>query len=375
MRTAILLLVLACAAALGPGTPAMADDDVEFTVSVWKVHRQEAELWVPPGRNLLISTVQAEGPAGARVAVTIDFSGLDRARVSKWLVTREASDQLATDCRLVGDSVRCEWTITAEDHTQFSVNLQLAGGVTLGPAGRISVRGERLDMPDSRPGNNTAIIETDVRGDGNATVAVNAQDAAGSVGDTVTVPVTVVNRGPNTFRKLVLSHPSGGGGTDFKGGAGCVTTPVPQCVVGWVAPGATKTFNLKFHIRRCFQPMPSDPEFGASTRGSIALSHDLFEFVEGGRHPWFEIKINGCSRPGAIAGGLTPTVAPASESPAAATGSPPGVAVAVAPDATIPPQAQLSSRRSPLATSSAGVLVFLAVVIGLLRLHRRRNGA
>ena len=314
----------------------------------------------------------ASGPIGARVGVTIDLSGLDESRVTG---SMSQMGELPQGCTQNGAIVRCTWDLTEWTLRGLSsVYVAAKPGVALGPAGSIRITGERLDLPDADTSNNSTEILVDVRGPGNSTFTVKTDDARGSVGDTVTVAVTFVNKGPNSLRDMVINRPSAGGGRDFKGGTGCVLSPAPRCEAGPIAPGATKVMQLKFFIRRCFRPVPEDPDYGASVLGEIPLAYDYGDKLEAA-DLLFELKVNGCvsTVPGTSAGSPS---APAEPSEIASPVQSAQMAVAVVPPSPSDnPQTQPVSNTVWLASRTATGLFLTGIAIVLCwRWRRRREG-
>lgn len=351
--------------------PASAAEDIEFWV--WRVGHHTTSL-DPVAGQTFGANFGAQGPLGARVAVTIDLSNLDSNRVTGF-VDRGGGD---AGCVTTGTRIRCEWTIDSFNVRSFAdISVRVVPGAALGPAGKFKLSGERLDEPDASTANNTSEAAVDVRGPGDSNFSVRVDDARGSIGETVTVPVTIANAGPNTLREVTLNHPTAGGGRDFKGGNGCVTSPVPLCAVDPVPPGATKVVNLRFYIRRCFQPVPGDPDYGASTLGDIGLRWNYSNHLTSA-DAVFELKVNGCAA--AVPG---PGVGPGQQPPASAAPSPsiditsnPGVVesgAAFAADPAPPAATRPVSRTAVLASRTASVVLGLMIIVVLVRRRRQRR--
>jgi hypothetical protein len=341
-------------------------DDMAFWVE--NPGQRSSMLAAREGPDWAIGT-GAVGPPDAPVAITADFSELDSSRITGFLN--------GLNCVQTGQTWRCVGRPSQSIDTSIgAVHLHVVPGAAGGPAGFVTLTGERLDAPDPDPSNNTMRIDADIHVPGYSDYTYQVDDAEGSVGDTVSVAATIFNRGPNTIQDVYLAHPTGGGGIDFAGGDDCVTTPAPRCDFGNVPPGTSKTIHMRFHVRRCFRPIPGDPEYGASTLGSAGLR---FNYGDAQRRPLketFTITVKGCP---------TTIPAPAVASPTYSTPAPsltpstPTTPPMESPSGTDPPTDASEPKAAELGLPlvswlGSGLFLGLAGVLGVTRLHRRRTG-
>lgn len=332
-----------------PGTAAIASTDVS-SFSGWPdKHTALVEPKVGAGQG---ATVGARGPAGARVLLTIDMSTMDTARVA-----------IDPPCPLSGQVIRCDLTLDGYGSAQVYLRFQVIGG-TAGPAGYLTVRAEPVGDTDPDTSNNASRLDVDVVIDAVGSFTVRAADVEGAVGDTVTVPVVFANKGPNTMRGVTISHPAGGSGTDFAGGDGCVLAPAPQCEVGRIPPGASKTVNLRFHIRRC-------SEYSQPSTGGIPVSVStwMFRMDERGSDTAFQIRVRDCARDFSSRTPPGPSASPsATQSPQQPPG---GLQLSSGPQR---PDTARTDVAKPLSNGLAALLLTVAGLVAFVRLRRRRNG-
>jgi hypothetical protein len=357
--------VLVALSALAGAPPAHARDGVDIKAFAGSPGSRVgwAEPLVERGGGALVGAI---GPIRTRVKTVIDLSHVDTSRVEVTIA--------APECHRDGDILQCEAEINGFYNPGYmssvSLSFKAVGGRT-GPAGYVAAHSEPLDSPDPNMSDNDSRLEIDVRTDKQSHYGIRVSDVRGSVGDTVTVPVAITNNGPNTIKDAVISHPVGGGGKDFVGGDGCTLTPVPECRLARVPPFATRTFKIKFHIRRCYRPVPGDPEYGTPVDGGIPIDISWIYIRDLPTDLTFRISVNGCHQ------------APAETVPAAATAGPepsPSPESSASPPptpstrATPPPDPVDSGLPEPLFQAAGGALLLGALVLTVTRLHRRRNG-
>ncbi|WP_203909257.1 hypothetical protein [Rhizocola hellebori] len=317
--------ILAVFSSLVLATPAMADP---VDTEIWLLGNRSARSGVY--RVFLPATYFSAGlnfsaPVAVPVVIKVDISKLQ-------------SDRVAAEfpgCQLEGQIATCAVQVNTPGQTnQFIYQLKPVGSPSPGPAGSFTAT-IASENEDPVPGNNTLRVDVDLNTSVAAHYTVGVDDVSGAVGDTVAVPVRFSNKGPNTLFDVVISRPDGGGGKDFVGGDGCVMSPIPQCKVPQVAPGATVVVNVKFRIRRCFQPVASDPDYPASVDGNMPV----YGSTQGHATPVldqpsdtrFKITVAGCRQ----------------SEPRAPVVAQPGATPAAAPTESASPQPSSSSTPSP----------------------------
>ncbi len=365
MRSIIGSVALAALGVLAAAHPARAQTAVDV-----KAFAEDAGIrtaWAEPTPDrILYFQIGATGPWGTRVLITVDLSNVDSSRV-------EVANN-GKDCRRDGDILRCDTATTRNNPVaaKATVFLYITALVAKGgPAGYVTAHVEPVDVPDVTPSDNDSRLDIDIRTNQQTRYGVKVADAQGSVGATVTVPVTVTNGGPDTLRDLRLINPYGGGGIDFTGGDGCSVFPQRVCRLPRIPPDTTKTVNLTFHIRRCYRPVRGDPDYGAPVGGHIAAHspHPVFR-QDLPSDVYFRITVRGCEQSAA-----PPSPTPSAPPPTAEASSPPVYFPAVAQSEAPLADTVKAGRYLPAWQATGGGLLVAALVLAAIRLRRRRTGA
>jgi hypothetical protein len=174
------------------------------------------------------------------------------------------------ECRkLSGSRVRCERVVGRAGESgpfleaYFTLSLTARPGATPGPAGRVRVTGEQVDGVDPNPSNNVATFTVDIATGQGSSVRFDVGDLTGAVGQTVTVPITVTNQGPDSVQWAGAAYHGRIAGLDFVTMDGCATGHSQQPPPGycgareWLPPGVSHRLGMVFTITAC--PDPGDP--------------------------------------------------------------------------------------------------------------------
>jgi len=365
------MLVVLCATGLtGAVMPdrAWASTDVESFVGSRGTHLGQSEPRI--GYGLTGVTLGVAGPEGAAVRLIVGLSTLDRQRVD---VSVHSTFPEGLPCQRSGEQIQCEFNLSSYP-AHVTVVYTASAGVAAGPAGYLSVRAEPVADNDPDQSNNNSRVDVDLRTGGQSHFGIKASDATGSLGSTVTVAVTITNGGPDTIRDIVLINPTGGGGKDFAGGDGCSTGSIPQCPVPRIPPGTSKTVNLRFRIRRCFQPVPGDPEYGAPLDGGVPFqAPHLLQTLPS--DTVFRITVRGCAQAftaqsPAHSPGPSPTATPEPSPPSSLVFD---TATAAPTEPPSPDLVTTGAKRTTFYTVSAVLLIAALALAGTRLLRRRKN--
>jgi hypothetical protein len=177
--------------------------------------------------------------------VKVDLSGLDR-RVS---VKPIGGGCEATDAQ----HFRCVAGRTGDDETTtIGFTVGAPADMPAGPAGTLSVWVDG-GATDPNPANNTARSTLDITNKAGSRVELNTKTVTAKIGQTVTVPVTGRNRGPNAIWALAVGNVDiPAGDLIFTGYTGCAGAWTDNyCASGYVRAGGSTTIGLKLKIKRC----------------------------------------------------------------------------------------------------------------------------
>jgi hypothetical protein len=186
------------------------------------------------------------------VRVTFDFAEVSsRIRV---VGTNPSHGETCTE--LTSTRYRCERVWNGRGGAAFFGGVLVAprSGAPPGPAGRVQIDVELVDGIDPNPGNNSYRMTLDVA-TGSTTVRVDVGEVTGQIGETVSLPVTMRNRGPDTVEWMGIAQPPLHGGLELVGLDGCVAG-VPEtgslCTgPQWMRGGTTHTVDMRVKIHRC----------------------------------------------------------------------------------------------------------------------------
>lgn len=190
------------------------------TADLGFVDRWHSATYLPTDVDLqLYAGVAAKGllAPGDQIEITIDRSGPD---------SRVRLEMLAQNsCAQEGSITRCVLTMDSwADSFSVVPYITAVAGTAPGPAGKLVARIRPLgSVSDPNLANNVMTTNVHVDNGQGADVDVSSPAVRGNVGEVVTVPVTVLNRGPNSQSWIKL-----GGGTTFSwegmpivGASGC----------------------------------------------------------------------------------------------------------------------------------------------------------
>ncbi len=247
----------------------------------------------------------------------------------------------AETCSGSGDHYECVRETSGRNGVAFFGGVRIAprSGAPPGPARQVRITVEQPEGIDPNPGNNSYRMTLDVA-TGSTNVRVDVGEATGQIGETVSLPVTMRNRGPDTVEWMGIAQPPIHGGLELVGLDGCVAG-VPEtgslCTgPQWMRGGTTHTVDMRVKIHRCHDDPLLMPNIHTSNgiieRGSVGT-----------------INVVGCG--GASGGGVTGSgtgagaATPTSDSdavldpdaePTQAPASPPPATPAAAPADTSP---------------------------------------
>jgi len=169
----------------------------------------------------------------------------------------QASHDLTIDnsngvCTQTGTfTIRCRTDINP--NLLFSV--EAAAGATPGPAGYLTFR---LDPPpglDTNSANDSARLNIDIQASTPTRPTVSSPTITGTIGQVVTVPVTVTNPGPSTLSSIRLVGIQPKPGAQYVASPGCSKggTNSYDCMHSWMLAGTSFVQEVKFRITGCGQ--------------------------------------------------------------------------------------------------------------------------
>ncbi len=332
------------------------------------------ESWVHnPGQNTASVTGTAGLPisstfgvgasyASTRVVVTFDFSAI----AGGTTVTVNWSNEPCEP-----NARRCEFTLPGSRLATVSV---VFSSPALGPVGQARMRVDPADGVDPNPGDNSSTVEVDfISGKATAFAVTMPSVGEGAIGDTITLPATVVNLGSNALGWAHLTPSSPSGGRYLGGGSGCGAT---TCLIKNVLPGQPKTVQLRYKIDSC--PTVSQPAgLSVSRDSSITFDYDASKIH-------FTLRVAGCPSPpgprqlaGSSGGSPGESVITAAVSAAPNPAGPPTSARS-APSSSSEPEPPVDDaaaalpRANQFLVTGAAVLILLIAAAALLS-HRRRR--
>jgi hypothetical protein len=200
--------------------------------------------------------------------------------------------------------------------------LTVKSGAPAGPAGQVQAIAEQIGNHDPDTSNNSVTFTVDVDTGTGQQLRVDAGEADGHIGETVTVPVTMTNLGPNTVMWMATTFPTLVPGLEVVGHEGCAGTGYVSarlCDTAYLAGGQSRTVGVRIRIDAC--PDPHTRQFGHA----IHTSSNDATFAFGTRG---SVRVAGCAGPpstsgSAASGGGWPVAADASTTPTPAPTMPP----------------------------------------------------
>jgi hypothetical protein len=169
----------------------------------------------------------------------------------------QASHDLTIDnasgwCTQIGTfTIRCRTDV----NPTVLLSLDAAAGATPGPAGYITFR---LDPPpglDTNPANDSARLNIDIQATTPTRPSASSPTVTGTVGQVVTVPVTVTNPGPSTLSSIRLVGIQPKPGAQYVASPGCSKggTNSYDCMHSWMVAGTSFVQQVNFRITGCGQ--------------------------------------------------------------------------------------------------------------------------
>jgi hypothetical protein len=147
-------------------------------------------------------------------------------------------------------------TARGRDGVEFFGGIRIAprSGAPPGPVGQVRISVEQPDGIDPNPGNNSYRMTLDVA-TGSTAVRVDVGEVTGRIGETVSLPVTMRNLGPDTVEWMGISRTPLTGGLELVGIDGCVSG-VPEAGhicsgPQWMRGGTTHRVEMRVKIHRC----------------------------------------------------------------------------------------------------------------------------
>ena len=296
-RTARVPVEVALVPTAGVSDPDLSNNRLEFTLDlrsdladVTVTHSGSSYVYVDPDCCGAQVRVTAPNPLDARTfVVTFDTSQVQHAVV----VTPTSG------CTKVSTAIyRCERTIIGGGtgpylETYFDLGLSPKAGAPAGPAGRIRAEAEQVGGVDPDSSNNTVFFDIDVDTGGGVRVRADAGEASASIGDTVKVPITLTNLGPDTVEWMAASFEGWNPGLEVVGYDGCAGDPqIPRgmCDTGRLAGGESRNIRVIIKVTGCPNPFPQ-------YRPLVGVSHDMATILDGRAGG---VKVAGC--PGGSSG-------------------------------------------------------------------------
>jgi hypothetical protein len=163
------------------------------------------------------------------------------------------------------------------------IPLEVRSGVPAGPVGQVRARATQLGNTDPNPGNTTLDFTIDVETGQGQTMRVDGGEVTGRIGETVTVPATMTNLGPDTLRWAATSFATMVPGLEVVGHEGCAGTGYVStrlCDTEHLAGGQSRTIGVRVRIDGC--PDPHTRQFGHAIHASsnnATLEHGTFGSV------------------------------------------------------------------------------------------------
>jgi hypothetical protein len=235
--------------------------------------------------------VTAPNPLDSRrLAATFDISEV--AHVVNARTSSSCTMQSATRYRCERPANRYSDALI---ESYIDLGLSAKAGAPAGPAGRVRVDVEQVGGVDPDLSNNRIHFTIDINDGTGQRVRVDVGEASGRIGDTVRVPATLINLGPNTVDWMGTTLDTWDPGLEVVRYEGCAgTSPLRGgvCDTGRLVGGADWTVHAVIKITGCPNPFPQ------YYRASVHVSSSSTTFLDGRSGG---VRVAGC--PGGSAGG------------------------------------------------------------------------